>query len=274
MTFQESEDIRAVHIGVEGQIGVIVGDKGSIFSTTDGGQTWEEATGVTLQEPEFVQYLRFSQDARSGVMVSNEGSTFVTRNAGKNWELTNGFGLGWAISVLETVNSDLLSMNTRGTVYLLKAAPELADLLDEPLSKIPLELESASEFARQAVGDDIIELVDQTNLAPSDAGENAAGEAPDDGIWRLVSDQMIYRVVTVVVMFFMVQVLIRLYQYNMRLAAFWESGAVAVELSYTFGSLRPLPFDHLVQALSPDSVDFRAMPKPTYEAIADRIRTR
>ena len=103
-----------------------------------------------------------------------------------------------------------------------------------------------------------------------DAGEGTG----DRDIWRLLTDKIIYRVVTVVVMFFMVQVLISLYQYNMRLAAFWESRAVAVEISEPFGNGERLAFDHLVQAVPPDSVNFRPMPKPTYEAIADRLRSR
>ena len=61
----------------------------------------------------------------------------------------------------------------------------------------------------------------------------------------------------------MAQVLIKLHQYNRRLAAFWEFRAVAVEISESFGNGERLAFDHLVQALSPDSVNFRPMPKPT-----------
>lgn len=90
------------------------------------------------------------------------------------------------------------------------------------------------------------------------ASENSGSDALD-GLLK-DTDNMIIRAVTLVVIFFLVQVLIRLYQYNIRLAAFQDSRADALMLSGSLAEGR-LRFDELVITMSPDSYDFKQMPK-------------
>lgn len=62
------------------------------------------------------------------------------------------------------------------------------------------------------------------------------------------------------ILFFLVQLLVRNYRYDMRLAAFWESRSDAVLLAPTFARRPAEGFDDLVGAMAPDGYDFRAPP--------------
>ena len=72
------------------------------------------------------------------------------------------------------------------------------------------------------------------------------------------------------VLFFLVQVLVRLYQYNLRLSAFWDSRADAMFLKNSFAKEKAEKFDHLVYALGPDAYDF----KPAPQSLLDRLLSR
>ena len=69
----------------DGKSGVIVGNKGSVFVTADGGQSWEDSS-VNLKNGEFKVNSSFSSDGKSGAIVGRKGSLFVTRDRGQSWE--------------------------------------------------------------------------------------------------------------------------------------------------------------------------------------------
>jgi hypothetical protein len=67
-------------------------------------------------------------------------------------------------------------------------------------------------------------------------------------------------------MIFLAAILVVLYRYNMRLAAFYDARADALRLADKLPDLR---FDELVTSLSPDSIDFGRMPKsPADQVVA------
>ena len=78
------------------------------------------------------------------------------------------------------------------------------------------------------------------------------------------------RIATSTILFFLVQLWVRLYQYSLRLAAFWESRSDAILLHYTFAESKSKRFDDLVGALSPDAYDFKALPKPPFDWFRQR----
>ena len=66
------------------------------------------------------------------------------------------------------------------------------------------------------------------------------------------------RIATIAATIYFVQLLVRLYQYSIRLAAFWDSRADATLLGQNFSDLESKPkFDELVAAIGPDSFDFK-----------------
>ena len=71
----------------------------------------------------------------------------------------------------------------------------------------------------------------------------------------------VMQIATLTVLFFMVQILVRLYQYSLRLSAFWESRADAVLLARSFAGLKAERFDGLENALAPHAYDFKPPPK-------------
>lgn len=75
------------------------------------------------------------------------------------------------------------------------------------------------------------------------------------------------QIATLTVLFFMVQILVRLYQYSLRLSAFWESRADTVLLARSFASLEAERFDGLVNALAPDAHDFKPPPKSPLDGV-------
>ena len=75
------------------------------------------------------------------------------------------------------------------------------------------------------------------------------------------------RIVTLFALFFIVHVLVRLHQYSLRLAAFWDARADAVLLAQSFDCHRAETFDDLVAALAPDAYDFKPSPKSGHEAV-------
>lgn len=76
-----------------------------------------------------------------------------------------------------------------------------------------------------------------------------------------LNELTLMKIATMTVLFFLVQLLVRLYQYSMRLANFWDSRADAILLRQNFAEKRAEKFDDLVQALAPDAYDFKPMPK-------------
>ena len=74
------------------------------------------------------------------------------------------------------------------------------------------------------------------------------------------------------ILFFLVQLLVRLYQYSLRLAYFWESRCDAVLLDHSFAEKRSERFDGLVSALAPDTYDFKAPPRSPLDWFRPRQR--
>ena len=80
------------------------------------------------------------------------------------------------------------------------------------------------------------------------------------------------RIVTLIFAFFLVQVLVRLFQYCLRLSAFWDSQADAVLLAASFSNRKGNPgFDGLVSTLSPAVQDFKPMPKSWFDAFLAKV---
>ena len=79
------------------------------------------------------------------------------------------------------------------------------------------------------------------------------------------SDLSVMRIATLLILFFLVQILARLSQYCLRLAAFWDSRADALLLAKSFADGGSKGLGRLMSAMSPDLYDFKPQPRsPLY----------
>lgn len=82
---------------------------------------------------------------------------------------------------------------------------------------------------------------------------------------RISLFSIITRISAGVLLVFLVQVLVKMYRYNVRVAAFYEGRADALQLA---ANLNSTSIERAAKLLSPDSIDFGEMPEPpTKQAI-------
>lgn len=78
-----SDKLELYHVDfVNDETGWVVGDKGIILATNDGGQTWKKqnaGTDASLFNVDF-------RDANNGVVVGSKGTILRTENGGSTWE--------------------------------------------------------------------------------------------------------------------------------------------------------------------------------------------
>ena len=268
-----TEWIVAAAFAADGRSGVIGGNEGSVFVMQDGGKTWSAPHGVELRETGRIVAAAFAADGRSGVIGGNEGSVFVTRDGGKTWNSTERDDRGASFKYVVSATPDgreHLAADADGGVHLLKPYPEIAQWADRSLAEMRRSVEGDDILRESAIGKDILAFLrDPTNSggALADGGDSKPSSGPNV-VSRYVDDLTVMRIVTLIVLFFLVQVLVRLYQYSLRIAMFWDSRADAVLLARSFSKCRAEAFDDLVAALAPDAYDFRPPPKSGHETLA------
>ena len=194
------------------------------------------------------------------MVVGNEGSVFATRDGGTSWFLAEpnlrGISFGQGFS-----KDGYIGMMDEGQrIYILKPYPELAGLRHQSLFEIRNALGRADRILRTStIGR---EIVSSLNVSTRDI--KAQSDSGDNGSWerRLINDLSLMRLVTLTLLFFLVQLLVRTYRYNLRLAAFWDSRADAILISSTFSNRQMVEFDSLVAAFAPDDYDFKPPSRP------------
>ena len=96
--------------------------------------------------------------------------------------------------------------------------------------------------------------------------EKLRASAPQSGDWTGFVTTTVSRVGIVLLLVFLVGILVNLYRYNTRLAAFYEGRADALWIADMFPEMR---LDELVATLAPDGMDYGRMPKsPADQAVA------
>lgn len=132
------------------------------------------------------------------------------------------------------------------------------------------ELRRATEVLREAKSlspndvDRVTRLLSEVQASTVDQTkalrEAAAGNNPTS-VWATLST----RVASVLLLLFLVQILVTMYRYSIRLAAFYDARADTLQLS---ASLSSVQLAELVTALSPDGLDFGREPRsPAQHAI-------
>ena len=278
LKLKEDEWIDEVIIGADRKHVLVAGNEGSIFVTKDGGQSWSISEGLKLKEYEWIDDVVFNADGKHGLVAGNEGSIFVTKNGGQTWLSTERDSRDSSFVTMVSGSADsgsFVALDDRDGLHLLNAYPNMAQRDGWSLADMRSRIEEGDELLRNsAIGRSITEFL-RNGAAPGSDGDNVGNVvSAGSSINRFVDDLTVMRMVTLTVLFFLVQVLVRLHQYSLRLAAFWDSRADSVLLAQSFSNSKAVAFDDLVSALAPDAYDFKPPPKPGQDALFKRFRSR
>ena len=288
---------RTVRFAPDMRRGIAGSTTDSVFFTKDGGVTWRRLTDLTLKgsERESVATVQFgvNGDPKTMLVVGADGSVFVTRDEGRTWSRTEG---------LDLVTKELVSVQAmqekptkersvdRQTeaksppeekdgsqysflmiasdgVYILKTLPIGPE---QPLSLIQSSVEENDMLRRSIIGENILMALRELPDLESNRGEGGGKGRLIDNL-TIDFDLTLMRIASMTILFFLVQLLVRLYQYNLRLASFLDSRADAVLLAQTFASGENIPFDDLVRSIAPDDYDFKPQPRLLHETILNRL---
>lgn len=154
-------------------------------------------------------------------------------------------------------------MDDNGTAYILKKHTDMAEWEEWPLSYVLNKMSKNKILHNSKIFDKMKAFVDDLDRSDGnkDDGGGSAAKA-GEGSWTGILNKLtIKRFVTLVFLSVLVGFLIRLYQYNLRLSAFWESRSDAILLKESCAEKKAETFDDLVVALAPDAYDFKPSPR-------------
>ena len=274
--------LTAAALSADGKYVLLVSDSGRILRSSDSGHNWYPRNFPINSRGRIIR-ATLSNDGERSYLLGRNGQIFMTPNGGRSWKETKWDGevpkLTYLVSVpLVQIDHVGVAMGSSGKLYILKSHPDLAEWNKGSLSEITKRLHKNKFIKNSFIINEIQDLLG--NVRSSDSQKSAAisgmknkeneEKQPVDKTssnnkdsWINIDDLTAMRIVTMTILFFLVQLLVRLYQYNMRLANFWESRADAMLLQANFAENKAERFDDLVQALAPDTYDFKPLPRST-----------
>lgn len=86
---------------------------------------------------------------------------------------------------------------------------------------------------------------------------------------RISIFSMITRVTVGILLIFLIQILVKMYRYNVRLAAFYEARADALQLA---SNLNSVAVERAAKLLSPEAIDFGEMPEPPSKQVIELVK--
>ena len=116
---ERGEGITAAAFSADGRIGVVAGDEGSVFLTTDGGESWGPLN-LTLEGGEWIIAAALSADGRIGMVAGDKGSVFLTTDGGESWGPLN-----LTLEGGERIIAAALSADTQIMIYHITSAVDL-----------------------------------------------------------------------------------------------------------------------------------------------------
>ena len=228
------EWLEAGVLSSDGKFGIVAGSSGSTWVTRDGVEGWTAVT-LELKERERISEAFIFKGTRDGKGDSSSGVAFAGEDGN--------------IGIIET-NGE--------TRFVVKSYPQLRNWSTWSLTRVQDELR-ADNILRES---DFFRRVNEFSLSMGKELRGTYGGNANSKLFGGMLDSLtILRISTLAVMFFFVQMLIRLYQYNLRLAAFWDSRADAILVAGSFVGEKTVRFDDLVEAMAPDAYDFKVPPR-------------
>ena len=273
------EWITAAAFSADGGIGVVAGNEGSAFRTMDGGESWESLAYLQLESGDRINAAAFSADGGTGVVAGRRGSAFRTTDGGESWEPTEwepteieGSIFPENIFALEKkndVSSDVMFLLEAddSVQYFLKGHEKLNNWRDMSLVEIYNTMEDDDILKNAGIFQNIGQVLYETGSVGAETGED------DKGFFGILDNSLtMMRTVTLVSLFVLVHILVRLHRYSVRLAAFWDARADAVLLAQSFARYKAETFDDLAAVFAPDAYDFKPAPRLGHESATKLLR--
>ena len=263
----EGEDVAAS--GATGDAVIVVGERGSIrfklpLTEPLTGKPWKEGAEVPLAPSEEPILAAIDDRGIQKLVATNTGKVLLQRRMGGEW-IRTGFidehGRGDGDSDA-TGNEDGLFASVRwrdgsfridttnGQVLALAALPSLADAYQWPPVAVMDELER-NNLHNSHLYQEMTKFVEAYYARPVPGADERMLLSAEE------TNLLFSRVVTLAILFLLVHILVRSYQYVLKLSAFWDARADAMLAAETFGSHGRVPFDRLVQSFAPDALDFK-----------------
>ncbi len=242
---QMGDEVTESAFSEDGSMGIFGVSRGPIWMLQDRGQRLSPLA-LELRPREWLRAAVFGSDGKFGIVAGNRGSTWVTREGAEGWtavtlELKEGEGIS-EVFIFKgdrdrkgDVNASVAGAGENGDIgyiktdgesrFVVKSYPQLRNWSTWPLTKLQDEMR-ADDILRES---EFFRRLNEFSLAMSKELRGTYGDNTNSKLFGGMLDSLtILRVTTLAVMFFFVQMLIRLYQYNLRLAAFWDSRADAI----------------------------------------------
>ena len=265
------ERITAAAFSADGRVGIVAGDEGSVFLTTDGGEIWRPAD-LPLERGEWITAAAFSADGRVGVVAGVGGSVFRMTDDGKNWGATEFEDSISPVEVFVLTKEgggfpDFVLEADNGVQYLLRNHKKLENWRNKSLLEIYNVMKDDDILGNTGVVRETAKFLVELR----DGGRPVDTENSEDDRGFILDDLTAMRTVTLVSLLILMHVLIRLHRYSVRLAAFWDSRADAVLLAQSFARCNAETFDDLAAVFAPDAYDFKPAARLGHEAATNLV---
>lgn len=264
LPLRTGEEVRKVALSEDGRKGVLVGDSGTVLLTTDAGATWRVTT-LTLERGQLEGVAGEDEDDERVRDIRWFGEEYIDKYRGSAENPTRTEELGGSRQMRSEFRyKGFVVATTRGNYHLLRTYPELDEWRALSPARITMIMNADDVLRNSSISQRISAFILEETRVTSPVEDQQDKENSEGEEWS-ISDYLdnltTMRIATSTILFFLVQLLVRLYQYSLRLAAFWESRSDAILLDYSFAEKRSERFDELVGALAPDAYDFKAPPR-------------
>ena len=292
MNWEESVQLRLDEEKIEGGAfctdnqGVFVTGEGSVWKFDESGDAvWTRAELPFVPGETFgwANEPAFSVDGRYGLVVADWGSSVTfTRDCGHTWTTPPPVALSYGMWVISNDSGEtnvltgryreqstfwhnpdarfvtasgspyerlFAGVTDKGDIYLLRERPDLGSW----------RTRSAHDILTSVGGIDVERDMEAFISARSDSdGKGAPAQHPimDSVHFRL----MVARGTALIFLLFLLNLLVGVQRYTLRLSAFWSSRADAIMLHPIMTGAPSVDFDALVKSLAPDTYDFGPAP--------------
>ena len=256
----------------DGRAGILGRGDREVHVTTGGLDNWTPVA-IPLEFDERLAAAEFSVDGTSSLIAGNRGSIAVSNDGGNTW-YPQKLSLDSEDSINKVTSSaaltdGLLLHSDEGSSFVLGRFPSLAGWVTMSLTEIAQAVESDILLKHSKIGQSVVTFVERTvggvtapGFLTSVSGSGQKTNSEEGPLAGVLNNLTLIRIVTLTVLFFLVQILVRLYQYSLRLAAFSESRADALLIAQKITGNKVRDLGGVVDALAPDAYDFKPGPKP------------
>lgn len=247
-------DFNAVAFSGDGQTAIAVGRRGVVWvSNSLCTNNAKDGKFLGSRVGDNLEAVELNEDGRIAVAVGRDGTVLMSRDGGESW------------SSLDT--------GTAQRLYSIALSNDAKSGIAVGENSTVLHLSSTRPFLTSTTLLDTVDIIKDAVLQSDDRRKVEASEKLETiaSIFTLTE-----RIGTIVILLIMVHYLMSLARYNLRLAAFYQARRDTIHLNEMEELPRPEDVDDLgrmMEALSPDGLDFGRSPKTAVDLAMQFART-